>query len=95
MTSELDNLVLVDLVGLVDTMRQAQQKYFAMVTDRDGSYTQHQERRALQAAKTAEQRLDEWLARYHRERAAYDTAMEQRRTDEVPGQYSFNIHFRK
>ena len=76
-----------ELVELVETMRAAQIKYFDMIMEREGRKSDHERRRALQAAKAAERKVDEWIANYHAELQAYQRAMKKQQTDEEPGLY--------
>ena len=78
-----------DFVDLVETMRRADDYYLEMIMDRDGKFTQFQERRAAQAAKVARDRVDQWIAQYRKDLKAYVQAFEARKTDETQG--TFNV----
>ena len=77
-----------EIIELVETMRQAQVKYFEMARDRSGKYQEHQKRRALQAMQTAEHKVDVFLANYKAESVIYQRLMDSVRTDEIPGLYN-------
>lgn len=77
----------IDFVDLVEACRQAQRIYFEIVMDRDRRFSQHQERRALQAAKALEMRVDAWIEQYRKERAMLQKWTAASKTDELPGLY--------
>lgn len=74
-------------VDLVEAMRQAERIYFEMIMDRDRHFSQHQERRALQALKTLWQNVDAWIEQYRKERAMLERWTAVQRTDEEQGGY--------
>jgi hypothetical protein len=76
-----------ELVDLVETMRQAQKHYDELINDREGRATQHQVRRAEQAKRDAETRVDAFLISYHLEMKKYLAHFDGVRTDEMPGFY--------
>jgi hypothetical protein len=82
-----DSIRLGQLVGLVETMRQAQIKFFEISNDRTGKYHPHQRTRALQAARVAEQRVDAWLVEYHEAERKLAAWVGERKTDEQLGLY--------
>ena len=89
MTASAGNLLTVDeLVALVETMRQAQVRFFEISNDRTGKYQPHQRTRALQAAKVAETRVDAWLVLYREEVRRLEKWEESVRTDELKGLYN-------
>ncbi len=76
-----------DFVELVENCRQEQKKYYEMLTDRKNRFSAHETRRQLQHMESAERKVDVWLVGYHVELEAYERAMKNLRTDELPGLY--------
>lgn len=77
-----------ELVDLVETMRQTQLHYEKLINTRDQYVSQHQVRRAEQAKKAAEDRVDLWTVSYRAEMKKYLQMAKALRTDELPGFYS-------
>lgn len=84
----MSKLITIDsrLVDVVRTMRQAQKQYFEMANDRTGKYSQHQRTRALQAAKVAEKRVDEWIQSFLKESRAWYAEQSDYTAEELPTQ---------
>ena len=81
-------MVTGELANLVETMRKAQVEYDKLINDRDSNFGQHAVRRADQARKAAEQKVDLWLLSYFAELKKYKQAFEPKKTDELPGMYT-------
>jgi len=81
-------MVTGELANLVETMRKAQVEYDKLINDRDSNFGQHAVRRADQARKAAEQKVDLWLLSYFAELKKYQQAFEPKKTDELPGMYT-------
>jgi hypothetical protein len=80
-------MVTGELANLVETMRKAQIEYDKLINDRDSNFGQHAVRRADQARKVAEQKVDLWLVSYFAEVKKYVKAFEPKETNELPGLY--------
>jgi len=77
-----------EFVDLVETMRKAQLSYDKLFNDRDAHPTQHQIRRAEQARKDAEQKVDVMLVSYRIEVRKFTAWSGEKRTDQQPGLYA-------
>ncbi len=77
-----------EFVGLVIAMREAQRNYFELATHLDGCTRAHQLRRALQAAKAAEQKVDAWIQQYLAERVQLEIWTRGVKGSESPAAYN-------
>jgi hypothetical protein len=79
--------ITTELVDLVEAMRKAQIECDKLINDRDANFGQHAVRRAEQARKAEEQKVDKYLATYRAELAKYVQKFEPQETNELSGLY--------